>query len=373
MPRFTSVPSSIYRAPLKASALVLALAAATSAMAAENGNQRYSAGVGGSDITTPIVPGLYFQAPMVKYHADKIKGNDGRQLTNATPVGPVTIPGLSTIPAQPQLRSAIGIDTDTYAILPRLTYISSHHFLGANVGVTAMLPIVKRKASFTASPIFAGSTVPAGAQGLYTTNINGQVSGAMNGSETGIADLEISPVMHWEIGDHQSVTFAPTIVMPLGDFKATQRVNTGFGDYYTFRPSVQYAFIGDGWDLGGRAVMSFNTRNKDTGYYSGKIFNFDWQAMAFVSEDIRLGVQGYFVRQLQADTLTPAATTANAMTQQMLRDQNGNKASVNAIGPAVAWLMNGGEMLIEGKFIKEFGAKNRTEGQAFWLTISKPL
>ena len=38
-----------------------------------------------------------------------------------------------------------------------------------------------------------------------------------------------------------------------------------------------------------------------------------------------------------------------------------------------AWLMNGGEMLIEGKFIKEFGAKNRTEGQAFWLTISKPL
>nr|MBP6615734.1 transporter [Aquabacterium sp.] len=51
----------------------------------------------------------------------------------------------------------------------------------------------------------------------------------------------------------------------------------------------------------------------------------------------------------------------------------GSKASVNAIGPAVAWLMNGGEMLIEGKFIKEFGAKNRTEGQAFWLTISKPL
>ena len=95
--------------------------------------------------------------------------------------------------------------------------------------------------------------------------------------------------------------------------------------------------------------------------------------MAFVSEDIRVGVQGYFVRQLQADTLTPAPTLANAMTQKMLADQQGNKASVNAIGPAVAWLMNGGEMLIEGKFIKEFGAKNRTEGQAFWLTISKPL
>lgn len=347
MPRSSSA-SSFYRAPLKASALVLALAAATSAMAAENGNQRYSAGIGGSDMTTPVVPGLYFQAPMVAYHASKIKGNDGKQLTNFT--------------ADPYPRAKVSIDTDTYAILPRLTYISSHRLLGAHVGVTAMLPVVKRKADFGLTT--GNGTLDAGL-GLAAR------ASQMSGSETGIADLEVSPVMHWEIGDHQSVTFAPTIVMPLGDFKADQRVNTGFGDYYTFRPSVQYAFIGDGWDLGGRAVMSFNTRNKDTGYYSGKIFNFDWQAMAFVSEDIRVGVQGYFVRQLQADTVTP--TPANGMTQQMLLDQKGNKASVNAIGPAVAWLMNGGEMLIEGKFIKEFGAKNRTEGQAFWLTISKPL
>ncbi len=323
---------SIQGSTLKVSALVLALAAATNAVAVENGNQRYSAGIGGSDMTTPVVPGLYFQTPMVAYHADKIKGNDGKQ--------------------RQVLGAPVNIDTDTYAILPRLTYISSHRLLGAHVGVTAMLPVVKRKASLsTVDPLSPLASIVS----------------AKNGSASGVADLEISPVMHWEIGDHQSVTFAPTMVMPVGDFKADRRANPGFGDYYTFRPSVQYAFIGDGWDLGGRAVMSFNTRNKDSGYYSGKIFNFDWQAMAFVSEDIRVGVQGYFVRQLQADTSNRAAV------QAVIDAQGGSKASVNAIGPAVAWLMNGGEMLIEGKFIKEFGAKNRTEGQAFWLTISKPL
>ncbi|TXI98717.1 MAG: hypothetical protein E6Q31_08625, partial [Aquabacterium sp.] len=110
MPRSSSA-SSFYRAPLKASALVLALAAATSAMAAENGNQRYSAGIGGSDMTTPVVPGLYFQAPMVAYHASKIKDKDGKQLTFLNPVAKVEI------------------DTDTYAVLPRLTYISSHRLL----------------------------------------------------------------------------------------------------------------------------------------------------------------------------------------------------------------------------------------------------
>ena len=174
-------------------------------------------------------------------------------------------------------------------------------------------------------------------------------------------------VNHTLLFDSPEVTAAMDTLA--GWMKNPEYVNAGFGDYYTFRPSVQYAFIGDGWDLGGRAVMSFNTRNKDTEYRSGNIFNFDWQAMAFVSEDIRVGVQGYFVRQLQVDT----SKSTNAEVQKMLVDQRGNKASVNAIGPAVAWLMNGGEMLIEGKFIKEFGAKNRTEGQAFWLTISKPL
>src|SRR5690606_14473050 len=244
------------------------------------------------------------------------------------------------------------------------TYISTTRLLGANVGLTAMVPVVKRKADFVLTSTDP-TTVPNSA--LAPT------AAAMNGSEPGLSDLEVSPVMHWDIGDHQSVTFAPTLVMPLGGFDRTQRVNAGFGDYFTFRPSVQYAFIGNGWDLGGRAVMSFNTRNNDTGYYSGKIFNFDWQAMTFVSEDIRLGLQGYFVRQLQADTLKPTDPVAQAAAVQSLADQQGNKASVNGIGPAVAWLMNGGEMLIEGKFIKEFGAKNRTEGQAFWFTVSKPL
>ena len=336
--------SSFQRFPLKASVLVLALSGATGAMALENGNQRYSAGIGGSDMTTPVVPGLYFQAPMVAYHANKIKGNDGKQLTFLNPVAKVEI------------------DTDTYAVLPRLTYISSHRLLGAHIGVTAMLPIVKRKADFS---LITGNT------SVDPSLV--AVAAGFSKSKTGISDLEVSPVMHWEIGDHQSVTFAPTIVMPLGDFKAADRVNTGFGDYYTFRPSVQYAFIGDGWDLGGRAVMSFNTRNKDTGYRTGNVFNFDWQAMTFVSEDIRVGVQGYFVRQLQADTLDSDGTPKNGQARSQLAREQGSKASVNAIGPAVAWLKNGGEMLIEAKFVKEFGAKNRTEGQAFWLTVSKPL
>jgi hypothetical protein len=152
-------------------------------------------------------------------------------------------------------------------------------------------------------------------------------------------------------------------------------VNTGYGNFFTFRPSVQYAFIGDGWDIGVRGVLSFNTRNKDNGYYSGNMFNMDWQAMKFVSDDVRVGLQGYFVRQLNKDTQNLDGYTLTTLQRTLLTKEiiAGNKTSVNAAGPAVGWLKNGGEMLLEGKFLKEFDARNRTEGQAFWLTVSKPL
>ena len=157
-----------------------------------------------------------------------------------------------------------------------------------------------------------------------------------------------------------------------------QRLNMGYGNFYTFRPSAQYAYIGDGWDVGARGVLSFNTRNKDNGYYSGNMFNVDWQAMKFVTEDVRVGLQGYLVRQLNRDTCKAGIGVANAQCSQSFNLSNaavatGNRTSVNAVGPAVAWLKNGGEFLLEGKFIKEFNAKNRLEGDAFWLTLSKPL
>lgn len=338
---------SIRQAAVKTSVFALSMVACAASMAAENGLQRYSPGVGGSDMTSPVVPGWYWQTAAVYYKADKSMGNDGK-------------------PAKSAAFSSLSAEVSTVATLNRLTYVGTDRILGANLGFTVMQPLGERKGTFQATAV-----APVLPYTAYAAKVNSQ-----SGSSTGVGDLEFGPLLHWEIGDNQSANFVPTVIVPTGDYDASRRLNMGYGNFYTFRPSAQYAFIGDGWDVGARAVLSFNTRNKDNGYYSGNMFNVDWQAMKFVTEDVRVGLQGYLVRQLNRDTCKAgiglvANTCANPLTLASVG--TGNRSSVTSVGPAVAWLKNGGEFLLEGKFIKEFNAKNRTEGEAFWLTLSKPL
>lgn len=328
------------------------------AHAAERNAQRYTPGLGGSDMTNMLAPGWYGQVAMIHYHATKLKGADGDSAVQRgeanTSFGPISYTAPIT-----HFRA------DAYVLLPRATYVSTKKIMGGHVGFTMMLPLVERQTSVMGSA-FVGQSVPAPLATAVIAGVNQKIA-AKSGSRTGVGDLEMAPLLHWEIGDHQTVTLTPTVVFPTGAFDKTNSANPGFGRFYTFRPSVQYGFIGDGWDVGARAVLSFNTRNKDTMYRSGNMFNLDVAAMKFVTEDVRLGVQGYAVHQLSDDS------SRDATDQAIINAAEGNKMRAYALGPAVAWIKNGGEMLVEGKILQEFGARNRAEGATYMLTVSKPF
>lgn len=366
MARSLHATLSASRVPAKLSVLVLSVAAASSAMALDTDAQRYLPGLGGSDLTAELTSGTtYVQMPIISYHANKLKDGAGR---SARSVQPVDLSALGLGVQDVTYKNKV--DASANILLPSVTHISDTKFLGANVGVTALLPIVQRKVSLGASDLAISPLVPEPYASLATGGVASGVADA-SASSFGLGDLQIAPLLHWKLNDgQQSVMFAPTLVLPTGKYSASKNANAGSGDFFTFRPTVQYAYIGDGWDFGARFMLSFNTRNKDNGYHSGNMANMDWQAMKFVSDDIRVGLQGYFVRQLTGDSIDASVNPAVAATKSII---NGNKASVNGVGPAVAWVKDGGEMLIEGKVIKEFNARNTTEGQSVWLTISKPL
>ena len=399
---------------LVASAVLAVLS--TSVHAAEGRSQRYTPGLGGSDMTTILTPGWYGQLAAVHYHATKIKDSNGDNVLRsgslpsayvgslasnaAVDANPAVTPVAGTILTNvaSQVAAAGGLTyrtqgtsvrADAYVLQPRVTYLSSKQFLGAHVGFTAMVPLIERQTSLAgqttvadrtaainagilsatgSAPLAAG--VSTGVMAAINANVNQQVATGLasaSRSNTGIGDLEFGPVLNWEIGDHQVATLTPTLIVPTGEYNKNNAVNPGFGNFYTFRPSFQYGFIGDGWDVAARAVLSFNTRNKDTKYRSGTMLNIDFAAMKFVTEDLRLGVQGFVVQQLTKDS------SEDAVVQATLDATNGGKMRAYALGPALGWIVNGGEMLVEGKILQEFGARNRAEGTTYMLVLSKPF
>jgi hypothetical protein len=403
---------STISASLVASAVIAALA--LPAQAAENRAQRYTPGLGGTDMTTMLTPGWYGQVAMIHYHASKLKDKNGDSAvlasgsisaaTVAGAAGQVAAAAASNPALVTPVAQQVGLQlagqgmayntklsnfrADAYVALPRVTYISANKFLGAHVGFTAMVPLVERQTSLAGQTVFTdrsaainqgianvgGSVLAAGATpatvSRLQSSVNTQVDADIakrNGSNTGVGDLEFAPVLNWEIGDHQTATLTPTLILPTGEYDKNAATNPGFGKFYTFRPSFQYGFIGDGWDVGARMVVSFNTKNKDTKYKSGTMLNVDFAAMKFVTEDLRLGVQGYVVNQLTKDS------SEDATVQAVIDAADGAKMRVYALGPALGWIVNGGEMVVEGKLLKEFGARNRAEGTTYMLMLSKPF
>lgn len=368
-PRTAAVPAALRRraTALAAGAALLLGAAllAGQAKATENYALRYSPGIGGTDMTAPLDPGWYGNVNLWVYEG-KLKDGDGKTPRTTTVIG-----GPYSVSTERDSTTRVR------ALLPRLTFISSQQFLGATLGATVMLPLVERENVVDITNTFTpglesatlggipGAAIIAGANATAAATSNN-----LSGKKFGIGDLELAPIMRWNHATGQ-VVFIPAVMLATGDYKRTRLYNPGAGNFTTFRPTVQFNHIGDGWDFGMRLVYSTNTRNSDTKYKSGDVVNLDFQLSKFVTESVRVGLNGYVLQQVTDDKCNTECQGVTLLGG--VPGGEGNKGRVFGLGPAVGWIKDSGTLMVEGRVIKEFGAQNRPEGTAVWLTIGAPL
>lgn len=339
---------------------------AGSAGATENFGLRYAPGIGGGDMSAPLDPGWYGQVATMVYHAGKVKNSP--QGSNRTPVA------LGSLPYTYDTDAKI----DVIGVFPRITYISTDKILDANIGFTALFPLIQQKVESAATMTSSSRTALTGVIGsTYTNAVAAGITDQAadddhSGSKFSLGDIELAPIMRWQEDAHQ-IVLIPAVLLGTGDFKAGRAYNPGAGKFSTFRPTVQYSYIGEGWDFGVRAAFAINGRNKDTEYRSGNTWNFDWAAMKFINDSTRIGLQGYVIYQVSKDSVKSEAEGGESMYNTISGPITVGKGRAYAVGPAVSWIKDSGTLLLEGKVLKEFGVKNRPEGTVGWLTVSKPL
>lgn len=332
---FPSVRRRLGAAALACGAALLAPGAG----AVENGALRIAPGWAGGELALPLLPGTYGTVGVMHYEATRLKDNAGN-----TPEVPVA-PGVS---------ARVGLNTRVTAVIPRVVWISEQRLLGGYLGVAGLMPYLSQKRSFSLAGQFPPGT-PAPVAGAVQGMLDAQ-AGAMGGSDGAWGDLELAPVLSWP-GDRSSVVFIAAVVLPTGNHGVNAPVHASAGNYKTFRPTLSYGYTGDGWDAGLRAAVAFNSRNKDTDVKSGAYLETDFSLLKHFGS-FRAGVQGYLLQQLQKDDGPGVAA-------------DGNKSRAYALGPALSWSSQDASWIVDAKWLREFGVRNRPEGRALWLSVNR--
>jgi hypothetical protein len=354
-----------------AAAVALACGAAH---ASEDYDLRYAPGIGGADMSAPFEAGWVFQAPAYVYsgHVDS-SSQVSTDLTGA-PFN-VPIPGANAVTT---IRSRTQMNV--HGLLPRLSYMSDVKVLGAQLGGTALLPLLTKRNNARVtdvSTVVNATGLPAANAGLIggmittaATATADQVAAANSNEATGIGDLELAPILRWSTDQTQTL-FILSVIAPTGDYRDTRAANPSAGRFWTFRPAVQFSYIGDGWDVGGRAAYSFNTVNTATHFRTGQYLNLDATLMKSLSDSTRIGLSGYVVEQVTRDTRSQDPTDP---AQEARQDATlGDKGHVYGLGPEIAYIHGAGDYLLEGRFMKEFSAQYRPQGYTAFVTLSKPF
>jgi hypothetical protein len=317
---------------------VALLAACLPAGATERGQLRALLGMPGMDMTTPLLPGFYLQTALQSYSADKYRDNDGNS------------PPLVSDPSLPGVKIKQETSVKAQVLATRATWLSEARLGDGRLGWSATLPLVNYEVKTNLSAEVSAAMQPTVDAALA------KASDASSGKTFGRGDLEVSPFIDWQ-GESSRTALAFGVVMPTGEYDKARIANPGAGKFWTFRPVLTHGLVTEsGWELGLRSTYNFNTRNTATGYRSGQYFQADSSALYKLSDSWRVGLQGYAVIQLTRD----AGATAPS---------DGNKARAFALGPAVNWQNENGDLGLELKVLPEFGVRNRPEGITAWARM----
>lgn len=295
-------------------ALLLCLVSATSVQAnvplpAVNlGESGFEDGIAG--------PGLLFQETFSYYKSENFKDEVGNNL-----------PGNNSVTTQ--------------VLLSHIAYFSEQKVFGAFYGAELLLPLV---------------------------NVDLDTEFGLQKNTSQIGDITFSPlILQWTdttlFGRPFWQRFNFSISLPTGNYDQYRDLNVG-NNYISLNP--HYAFTlqaTEKYELSGRIHYLWNGKNSDPQPHvasessqAGQAVHMNFAASYAVSQNWRIGLAGYYLKQFTEDKLNGAEVT-------------GSKEKVFAIGPGVKYMNQGHSVNIN--LYSESGAENRTEGDKLTIRYSK--
>lgn len=294
---------------MKSSILAAVLLAAPVVLQAQEPSftGHYVPGVEGIKGATLPPPGFYIRNYNVFYYANRL--NDG---------GRDRVPG--------DFRAFV------YANLMRGIWITDWTFLGGNVGMDAILPIV-----------YTDLTFPDGSKD----------------SKLGVGDIFFEPItLSWH-QDRYSAAFGYSFFAPTGSSKpGTARPGKGFWTHMLTGGVTLHLDEEKTWSLSLLNRYEFNTREDESNIRPGQVWTLEYGLGKTLTPTIEAGLSGYCQIQTTRDSGTGASN---------VKDQ------IFAAGPEIVMFCPRLTLFASLRYAFEFRAKDRPQGHTTTLTLTKPF
>ena len=250
-------------------------------------------------------PGIYLRDYNVFYTADRANDTTGKNVA----------PG--------------NYNVFVYAQVPRLVWVSETKFLGGNLGISTLLPLMYE--SVTAGPY--------------------------KSSNFGAQDWLVDGLLAWHTKQFDFV-WAEGIWIPTGDSAAppTTRVGKGYWTGLLTAGATWWVDKDKTWAVSALSRYEFNTEQQNTHITPGQAYTLEWGISKELPKHITLGIAGYFQQQVTADS-GPGASH--------------DLARVAAAGPEFGMLIPKIDVMASLRYEYEFAALGRAQGQTISLTFTK--
>ncbi len=215
----------------------------------------------------------------------------------------------------------------TYANVPRAIWITDTKLLGGYLGVDALLPLVYQ---------------------------NVRAGGRDN--NFGVGDVFAEGTLSWHI-QRFDFSFGAGFWAPTGDSAPPPSPPTGAG-YWTpmlTAGATWYIDQAKTWSVSALNRYEFNTEQRDTNITPGQAYTLEWGIGKTLAKVYDIGVVGYYQQQ----------TTGGNVNGSLAHDR------VAAVGPEISVAFPNQMVFVSFRYLYEFMAKDRAQGQTFALTLTK--
>jgi len=233
----------------------------------------------------------------------------------------------------------------------------------ANADVTLVYDYIsflyKPENKFLGAPMAFAVTQPIGYVDVDASVRVGPLSANLSDDHTGLGDTTLSFILYGN-RDKLHYSLSNYLVMPIGDYDVDELANTGL-NYWTYEVDIAATYLNEETGLDYSVVVgySYNTENDDTDYQSGDEVHVDYSLNQFLSESFAVGINGYYYKQIGADSGAGAILGAF-------------KGEGAGIGPAIFYSkkISGKDVYFIAKWMHDYHAENRIEGDYAYASFA---